>query len=94
MKKEANQSNLNIRVANLLKDTLLGMLLMVREFPLAPLEKIAREAGAERVSLSAVKALREAVVDLSEKICVEAVAAAHHAGRVTVKSSDIKIAYR
>ena len=32
---------------------------MVRDFPLAPLEKIAREAGAERVSISAVKALKE-----------------------------------
>lgn len=67
---------------------------MVRDFPLAPLEKIAREAGVERVSLSAVKALREAVLDLSEKICAEAVAVAHHAGRVTIKASDIKIAYR
>ncbi len=67
---------------------------MVREFPLAPLEKIAREAGVERVSLSAVRALRESVVDLSQRISMEAVAVAHHAGRVTVKSSDIKIAYR
>lgn len=67
---------------------------MVRTFPLAPLERIAREAGAERVSVSAVKALREAILDLADKIAVDAVAASHHAGRVTVKASDIKIAYR
>lgn len=67
---------------------------MVRTFPLAPLEKIARDAGAERVSVSAVKALREAILDLADKIAVDAVAASHHAGRVTVKASDIKIAYR
>ena len=67
---------------------------MVRDFPLAPLEKLAREAGAERVSLSAVKALREAVLELAERISSEAWVAAQHAGRVTIKSSDIKIAYR
>lgn len=67
---------------------------MVRIFPLTPLERIAREAGAERVSVGAVKALREAVLDLAEKVAIDAVAASHHAGRVTVKASDIKIAYR
>jgi len=67
---------------------------MVRDFPLAPLEKIAREAGAERVSVSAVKALKEAVLDVAEAISMDAVAASHHAGRVTVKASDIKIACR
>ena len=67
---------------------------MVRTFPLAPLEKIAREAGAERVSVSAVKALREAVIEAAEAIAMDAVAASHHAGRVTVKASDIKIACR
>ena len=67
---------------------------MVRDFPLAPLENIAREAGAERVSVSAVKALKEAVLDAAEAIARDAVAASHHAGRVTVKTSDIKIACR
>jgi len=67
---------------------------LTRTFPLAPLEKIAREAGAERVSVSAVKALREAVLDLADKIAADAVAASRHAGRVTVKASDIKIACR
>ena len=67
---------------------------MVRDFPLAPLEKIAREAGAERVAVSAVKALKEAVLDVAEAIARDSVAASHHAGRVTVKASDIKIACR
>jgi histone H3/H4 len=67
---------------------------MVRNFPLAPLEKIAREAGAERVAVSAVKALREAVLEAAESIAKDAVTASHHAGRVTVKASDIKIACR
>jgi len=67
---------------------------MVRDFPLAPLEKIAREAGAERVAVSAVKALKESVLDAAEAIARDAVSASHHAGRVTVKASDIKIACR
>ncbi|MBU5688344.1 MAG: NFYB/HAP3 family transcription factor subunit [Candidatus Aenigmarchaeota archaeon] len=67
---------------------------MVREFPLSPIEKIAKEAGAERIAVSAVKALREAMLELADQIAVDAVAAAHHANRVTVKASDIKIAFR
>ena len=67
---------------------------MVRSFPLAPLEQLAREAGAERVSVSAVKSLREALLETAEKTAAEAWIAAQHAGRVTIKASDIKIAYR
>lgn len=67
---------------------------MVREFPFAPLEKLAREGGAERVSVSAVKALRESLLEIAEKIATDAWIAAQHAGRVTIKANDIKIAYR
>jgi histone H3/H4 len=74
--------------------TRLGGVLMVRDFPLAPLEKIAREAGAERVSVSAVKALKQAAVDAAEAIAKDSLAASQHAGRVTIKASDIKIACR
>ena len=67
---------------------------MVRTFPLAPLERIAKKAGARRVSSSAVEAMREAVLDAAESIATDAVAASHHAGRVTVKAKDIRIACR
>jgi histone H3/H4 len=67
---------------------------MARIFPLAPLERIAKKAGAHRVSSSAVKEIREAVLDAAETIAADAVAASHHAGRVTVKAKDIKIACR
>ncbi|OGI15917.1 histone [Candidatus Micrarchaeota archaeon RBG_16_49_10] len=67
---------------------------MVRSFPLAPLEKIAREAGAERVAISAVEALKDAVLDVADVIAMDAVAASKHAGRVTVKASDIKLAVK
>ena len=67
---------------------------MVRIFPLAPLERIAKKAGAERVSTSAAKAIREAVLDEAEKTALDAVQVARHAGRVTVKAKDIKIVCR
>jgi len=67
---------------------------MSRVFPLAPLERIAKKAGAQRVSAEAIKAIRDAVLDAAETIAADAVAAARHAGRITVKAEDIKIACR
>ena len=68
--------------------------IMAGSFPSAPLERISRKAGAERVSLSAVNALNEVLTEIAEQISREAVAAANHAGRVTVKREDIKLASR
>ncbi|MBI4010135.1 MAG: NFYB/HAP3 family transcription factor subunit [Candidatus Aenigmarchaeota archaeon] len=67
---------------------------MVKDFPLLALEKLAREAGAERVSLSALKELKLTLLEISNKISIDAVAAAHHAKRVTIKREDIAIAVR
>ena len=65
---------------------------MVKDFPLLPLEKIARQAGAERVSTSALIALKEALLEISEELAREAVKLAEHARRVTVKREDIVLA--
>ncbi len=67
---------------------------MVKDFPLLPLEKIARESGAERVSVSALKELKLVLLEIADKIAIEAVAASHHAKRVTIKREDIKMAVR
>ena len=71
---------------------------MVKDFPLLPLEKIlkaaGKEIGADRVALSAVKEMKATLLELSDKIAVEAVAASHHAKRVTVKREDIAMAVR
>lgn len=67
---------------------------MVKDFPLSPFEKIAREAGAERVATSAVRELKSALLEISDKIATEAVAACTHAKRVTIKREDIAIAVR
>lgn len=62
------------------------------ELPLAPLERILKNAGAGRASEDAVKALREAVEDYAEALAEAAVALAKHTGRKTVKGEDVKLA--
>jgi histone H3/H4 len=67
---------------------------MVKDFPLSPLEKVARKAGVERISAGALREMRVALLEMSDKIAIEAVVACHHAKRVTVKREDIKMAAR
>mgnify|MGYP001566306697 FL=1 len=67
---------------------------MVKDFPLLPLEKIAREAGAERISVAALKELKLTLLEISNKIAIESVAAANHAKRVTIKREDVSLAVR
>lgn len=67
---------------------------MVKDFPLFPLEKIARKAGAERISIQSLRVLKEALLEISEKISRDAVKMAEHANRVTVKREDVILASR
>lgn len=60
--------------------------------PLAAMEKILKEAGAERVSDRAKAALKDVVEEKAEKIAADAIRLALHAGRKTVKGHDIKLA--
>jgi histone H3/H4 len=63
-----------------------------RVLPLAAMEKILKQAGAERVSDQAKVALKEVIEELAGKIAGNAVKFASHAGRKTVKERDIKLA--
>jgi len=63
-----------------------------RLLPLAAMEKILKQSGADRVSDKAKVALKNTMEDLADEIAVKAVNLAKHAGRVTVKASDIKLA--
>ncbi len=53
-----------------------------------------KEAGAERVSNSAAKALAEVLMDIGFEISAEAIKLAKHAKRKTVKREDIELAKR
>jgi len=60
--------------------------------PLAAMEKIMKNKGADRVSDKAKEALKEVVEEIADQIAVKAIQLANHAGRKTVKARDIKLA--
>lgn len=67
---------------------------MLKVFPLSPLERVARNGGAERVSASAIKEMYNILIELSNQIAAEAITVAKHAHRVTIKREDILLANR
>ncbi len=60
--------------------------------PLAAMEKILKNVGAERVSDKAKVALKEVMEENAEDIAKRAWDIARHAGRKTIKAGDIKLA--
>jgi len=59
--------------------------------PLAPFEKLLKEAGAKRVSKSATEAFVEYMEEIGMEIGREAADFAKHAGRKTVVDADIHL---
>lgn len=59
---------------------------------LSSMEKIIRDAGAERISPSACMALRDILEDIAREISKKAIKIAQHAGRKTVRGEDIRLA--
>ena len=65
-----------------------------RLIPLAAMEKILKNGGADRVSDKAKEALKEVLEEKAEELAKQAVSFALHAGRKTVKEEDIKLVAR
>ena len=63
-----------------------------RLLPLAAMEKILKQCGADRVSDKAKVALKNVVEELADEISQKAIKLANHAGRKTVKARDVKLA--
>ena len=62
--------------------------------PLAAMEKILKQGGAERVSERAKVTLKNALEEIANEIAIKAIKLSAHAGRKTIKSGDIKLAVK
>ena len=64
------------------------------ELPIAPIKRILKDAGAQRVSDDAAAALAKELEAYGEQISEDANRLAKHAGRKTFKAEDIELAVR
>ena len=64
------------------------------ELPIAPVGRILKNNGAQRISDGAKIALAEAIEDYGEKLSKNAIELARHTGRKTITGNDIKLAIK
>lgn len=63
------------------------------ELPVAAVDRIIRRAGGQRVSESAAEELAEILEEYALEIAGEATELSEHAGRKTVRDTDIRLAH-
>ena len=61
------------------------------EFPVQPIERVAKKAGVKRISKTAAKTLRNATLDYAEDLAKDIVAISKHAERNTVLRKDVML---
>ena len=64
------------------------------ELPIAPVGRILKNNGAQRISNDAKIALAEALEEYGEQLSKQAIGLAHHTGRKTITGDDIKLALK
>jgi DNA-binding protein len=64
------------------------------EIAVAPMHRLCKKAGADRVSEAAAKELERVLDEIGVRIAEEALDYATHSGRKTIKAKDIEIATR
>jgi histone H3/H4 len=62
------------------------------EIAVAPMHRLCKKVGADRVSEAAAKELESVLDEIGVKIAKEALDYAVHSGRKTIKAKDIEIA--
>ena len=62
----------------------------MNELPLAPLKRIMKKNGVERISKEGLKAYEEAVGEYANKLAQESYKTIEHTGKKTVTESDIE----
>jgi DNA-binding protein len=64
------------------------------ELAVAPMHRLCKKAGADRVSEAAAQELAKVLEEIGTKIAKEALDYAMYAGRKTIQTKDIEIATR
>lgn len=64
----------------------------MNDLPLAPIDRLIRKSGADRVSEDASVAMSEIISDFVEDLSTHAFKLAKHAGRKTITAEDIQLA--
>jgi len=70
------------------------MVINMSQIPIAPIGRIIKNAGNARVSEDAKETLAKVLEEYAENIAKQAILLTKHAGRVTVKVSDIELAVK